>query len=736
MSYVGLKIHHFRVLDLLAKGGMGDVYTAYDERLHRKVALKALRQEHRPNDEVKARLLREARILSQLEHPHICRIYDFLEEDDTDVLVLELIEGESLKSALAKNRLSGEQRMRVALQVAEALAAAHGQGVIHRDLKPDNVMLTPAGDVKVLDFGLSRLVEDDTTLTAGSLGDLADPQDPEMRAREESYRRLETQLGSIMGTVAYMSPEQAEGEAATAASDMYSFGLLLHELFTGTKPYDPNDSLAVMLTKVAKAETLPATGVDGELAALIERLKSLAPAARPSAIDAGERLRYVRDKPRQRRLRAVRIAATILLVVVAGVLALQAHRISREVERANREAARASQEAEASRQVSQFLVDLFELSDPARARGSTVTAREILDDGAAKIETELADQPLIQARLMDAIGTVYGKLGLFDQAVPLLRKALATREELLGEEHVETADSQVDLAYVLWQQSKLDQAVPLYERSIATREKLLGPDHPELAESLNGLGIIRWREGDYEAAAALYRRALAIREAALGESHPEVATSLDNLAIVYRDQQREVEAEPLYRRSLRIRELRLGDDHPKVATSLNNLGVLYLDQQRFTEAKPLYERALAIWEKAMGGGHPAVGVGLINLATIHDELGDRDQARELYDRALAVLEGALGPEHPFVAYALAGRGTVLYKEQRYAEARRPLVRALAILETSLGPEHVDVGHRHKELARVYKGLGEAARATEHLERAREILAKTLGPEHPEVVEEI
>ena len=731
MSFIGHKIRQFRVLDLLAKGGMGDVYIAYDERLQRKVALKALRQEHRPNAEVKARLLREARILSQLEHPCICRIYDLLEEEDTDVLVLELIEGESLKSAFAKGPLSNEQKMRIARQVAEALAAAHGRGVIHRDLKPDNVMLTPAGDVKVLDFGLSRTMEEDTTVTSGSPRDLMDPGDP-----EELNRRFETQLGSIMGTVAYMSPEQAQGEAASAASDMYSYGLLLHELFTATKPYDPDQSFTLMLTKVAKAETYPALGIDPDLAGLIERLKSLAPAARPSAIDAGERLRWVREKPRRRRMRGIRISLMILLVAVATALGFQAHRIGREAERANREAERAGQEAESARHVSQFLVDLFELSDPGIARGNTVTAREILDDGAAKIAAELADQPLIQARLMGTIGTVYGKLGLFDQAVPLLRQALATRSQRLGDEHVETAESQVQLAYVYWQQGKFDQAAPLYESSIATQEKELGADHPDLADSLNGLGIIHWRQGEYDAAVGLYQRALSIRERALGESHPEVAATLDNLAIAFRDLQQMTEAEPLYRRSLRIREVNLGDDHPEVATSLNNLGVLYLDQKRFAEAEPLYQRALEIWQKAMGPEHPAVGVGLINLATIYDELGDRARASELYDRALSVLEGALGPEHPYVAYALAGQGTVLFKEGRLAEALRPLNRALAILEKSLGPEHVDVGHRLKELARIFKGLGEPARAEEHLERARKILAKTLGPDHPEVVEEI
>ncbi len=736
MSYIGKNIRHFRVIDRLGKGGMGDVYVANDERLRRKVALKAIRRQHRPNAEVKARLLREARILSQLDHPHICRIYDLLEEGETDVLVLELIEGESLKHALAKGRLGGEQRLKIADQIASALAAAHGKGVIHRDLKPDNVMLTPAGDVKVLDFGLSRTDGDSGTLTVASPQSVEDLDDAAARAREERYRRVKTELGNIMGTAAYMSPEQAQGEVATAASDLYSLGLVYHELFTGHSPYEPDLGLTAMLIKVANAETFEVTGVDPDLAALIERLKSLAPAARPPAIDVGERLRWIRDKPRRLRRRRLRAISMAFLVVVAMTLGLQAVRIGREAERANREAQRASQEAEAARQVSQFLIDLFELSDPGKARGNTVTAREILDGGAEKIAVDLAGQPRIQARLRDTIGTVYGKLGLFDQAVPLLEQALTSREQHFGPGHAETADSQLHLAYIRWQQGRFDDAVPLYESSIEIRRRLLGPDHPDLADGLSGLGIVYWNQGRYDDAEPLYIRALEIRERALGSLHPKVATSLDNLAIVYKDQQRWDEAEPLYRRSLEIREATLETDHPDLARSLNNLGVLYLDQQRYTEARPLYERALAIWEKAVGATHPAVGVGLVNLAKVQLELGNLEPSRELYERATKIFEDALGPEHPYVGYALAGRGTILIAEGRYREAESPLRRALAIQEHSLGSDHVDVGRRLKELARAYKGQGDPARAAQTLSRAREIMAKALGPEHPEVVEEL
>ncbi len=748
MSFVGLKIQHYQVFKYLGNGGMGDVYAAYDERLDRKVALKVIRREHRLKPEVKARLLREARVLSALEHPHICRIYDLIDNRDSDILVLELIEGQSLGSVLGPEADAAVDRMKIAEQVAAALAAAHEQGVVHRDLKPDNVMLTPSGDVKVLDFGLARRTRGEggagrarpaAAWPAATRGGQEAGPDP-------AETPLETQHGRFVGTPAYMSPEQILGETVTTASDMYCLGVLLQELFTGKPAYDTG-SLPATLVKVSRADTVPIEGIDPDLAALIERLQSAAPARRPPAADVCERLRWIRAKPQRRRHGLLRAAVMAFLVLTSVALTFQtlrlgqaAERANLAAERANHEAERANLEAASSKQVSEFLVDLFELSDPdggqtPRSRAgdaSAITAREILAGGAERISSELAHQPLIRARLMGTIGEIYRKLGLFEEALPLATEALETRREVLGDDHAEVAESQAHLANLYWQLGRFDDAAPLYESSIRVREERDGSASIELAQSLNGLAIIHWNRGDYQTAEALHLRALEIREEALGPHHPDVATSLDNLAIVYKDQLLLDRAEPLFRRSLEIREQVLGPDHNRVAASLNNLGVLYLDQEKHEQARPLYERALAIWRHTLGPEHHAVGVALVNLATIHEALGDPVQARVLNDRALAILEAALGSEHPYVGYALAGRGSNLLTEGRHAEAEAPLARSLAILEKSLGAEHVDVGRGLKQLARALAAGGEASRAQDLLERSRRILTKTLGADHPEV----
>ena len=408
---IGESIGHIRLVDVLGQGGMGTVYVGEDERLQRKVAVKAIHGDHRLHREAKARFRREARILSQMNHRNICAVHEFIEDEGSDFLVLELVPGRSLRAAM-KTQLSQRQKLSIAEQLIEVLVAVHGMGVIHRDLKPENIMVKPDGEIAVLDFGLARSVDEEITVFSETPTiDLVDlghqgesPEGPSLPAGTLSTH-VKTNRGTVVGSAGYMSPEQARAEPATAASDMYSAGLILQELFTGSPPFDPDLGPMGLVLKAAEGETAPVAGLPADLRELIERLTSVAPGARPSSVDALAQLQRIIEGPKRRRRRAVVAAVWFALAILAGGMTIQWVRASREAKRANREAV-------AAQQVSDFLVNLFEESNPEQARGASLSAEEILQRGAERISGTLEEQPLTRARLLLTIGRVFKKMGL------------------------------------------------------------------------------------------------------------------------------------------------------------------------------------------------------------------------------------------------------------------------------------------------------------------------------------
>ena len=795
------QIGRIRIEGSLGKGGMGEVFVGFDETLERRVALKAIRDERRVDPESRARFQREARVLSRLDHPGICRLYDYVEGDEADYLVLELIEGESLKDVLDHDELTWDFKLYVAEMIADALRAAHAQGIAHRDLKPENVMLTESGEVKLLDFGLASWMTGPGTVSGEPLdggpldggpledgspeGEPSEGQSREERAPTESpatnpevaatpttdavgvpdgvvseskpgafteadFERptvllsdppfqgpmapvaevspssapvLVTEAGAVMGTVAYMSPEQARGERVTVASDLYSFGLLLQELFTGL-PAQPRDATVLqLLVRASQGETEPVAGLDPDLAQLVSDLCSLAPEDRPTAPQVIDRLRAIESKPRRRRRRLLMALVVLALLAVALKYTL-------DLRQERTAALEARREAE---QVSDFLVGLFSVSDPGTARGRTVTARELLDAGAQRIGRDLAGQPLAQSRLMASIGRVYRQLGLYDEARPLLEEALAIRRARFGDNSPEIVASLDHLANLYHDQGRFGLAEPLYLRALEIREAELGPEHPNVAASLNNLAFLYRARGDNERAEPLLRRALDLYRQHHEGPHPDVARALNNLGDLERARGRLPEAVVLLEEALEVQRRLLGNSHPEVAVALNNLAMTRFQQGELVEAEGLYHQMLTLLETVLGPEHPNVATALNNLAELHRARGGFAAAEPFYLRAAAIQESSLGVGHPSLAVTLDNLAQLQAARGEWNIARKTFDRAIAIQEQSLGPLAPELALTLHHRADLEATVGDPSAAEPFYRRALEIQERSLAAAHPSLV---
>jgi tetratricopeptide (TPR) repeat protein len=364
-----------------------------------------------------------------------------------------------------------------------------------------------------------------------------------------------------------------------------------------------------------------------------------------------------------RRHRRLAGSVVLVLLALAGGLVTTAS-----------QARRARQEATRADVVAQFLEDLFQAADPRQAKGEIPDVRELLRRGAGRLGKELHDQPLLRARLLDALGGIHTELGLYDEARPLLAEALAVRERLHGPEHPEVAETLVHLGAVAHLSGK-GEAVPLFNRALAIREEMLGPEHLDVADVLNNLGAALAARGRFDEAEAALRRSLAIQEKLWGDHDPRVAKALHNLGGIAYYRGRVDEAERLLERALEIRAAALPEDDLDLAGSREGMALLLQKQGRPAQAAALLERLAATNERVYGSAHPQLARTLLNLGLAREDLGQDDDARRLFERALAIGEAAQEPAHPQLVRTLASLADLHCEQTRYAEAE-PLFRRL------------------------------------------------------------
>jgi serine/threonine protein kinase/tetratricopeptide (TPR) repeat protein len=753
------RIGNYRLWQRIGEGSMGEVYLAEQEQpIQRKVALKIIKR-GMDTREVVARFETERQALAMMDHPCIAKVFDAgATERGRPYFAMEYVQGVPITEHCDTQRLSIRDRLELMLKVCDGVQHAHQKAIIHRDIKASNVLVTiQDGQAvpKIIDFGVAKA-------TSQRLTD----------------RTMYTELGQLIGTPEYMSPEQAEmtGQNIDTRTDVYSLGVLLYVMLVGELPFESGELRRAGFDEIRRRirEDEPPRP-SSRLKAMGDRAERIAQSRRTSAPKLQNQLRgdldwiimkalekdrtrryeaaselasdikrHLRSEPVlasppsatyrvrkfvNRHRRGVLAAGLVTLAVLLGIVgttigmmrALKAERV-------------ASQEAEAARQVSDFMVGMFEVSDPDKSRGNTITAREILDKGAMRIKGELDDQPSTQARLMNTIGNVYQKLGLYDEAGPYLEDALALRQQIHAADNTDLAASLADLANLYTAKAKYEEAEPLLQRAIVMWERVRGSDHLDLAAALGDLASVYRRQGKYEAAEPLYLRARDIRLRILGANHPDVASSLNSLAILYWNQGRYDEAESSYKQALAIWTGVYGENHPDVAKGLNNLALLYHEQKRYATAQPIYQRALAIYEKVLGPDHPRLAGALNNLALVYQDQQMYGEAEALYRRALAIREKVLGADHPDLGKTLNNLANLNRLQGKYAAAESLCQRALTIREMALGANHPDVAWSLRDLGRLYAEQQKLAQAERCYQRSLAIFESSLGPEHPDLAE--
>ncbi len=743
---------------------MGEVWEAEQtEPVKRRVAVKLIKR-GMDSSQVIARFESERQALALMDHSAIAKVFDAgTTERGRPYFVMELVHGVPITQYCDQHRMTVPERLELFGHACEGIQHAHQRAIIHRDVKPSNILVTEQDGSpvpKIIDFGVAKAT-----------------------AQRLTERTLFTELGQLVGTPEYMSPEQADltGEDIDIRTDVYSLGMVLYELLVGAPPFDPKElrqaGLAELqrkiredeptkpssqLTRVGDASTLVAknrrTSVPSLLRSLrgdldwivmkalekdrvrryqtahalaqdIERsLRSQTIVARPPSVSY-RATRFVR-----RHRLGVAAATFVLLALVVGLLLATVGMVQ-----AKRAETQARIETETSEQVLSFLLDLFEVSDPSESRGNTVTARELLDKGAQRIQEDLGDQPLIQARLMNAIGLVYRSLGLNQEARPLLEKALDLRRKILGDQHLDVAESMRDLGGVLWKTDDFDGAREHWRGALEIQQRELGSQDVEVARTLYYLAILDWQSGDSQQALAQLRLATQAYEGAseAGNVSAETAAgflskTLDFEALLAQSLGDFEAARSAAERALMVCEESYPADHPVVMVSVSRLGRLLREIGDYDGARPLLERLVEVTETVYGPDHVELSQAMNALAWLHLDNGDFKNARELLERTLSIREQALGPDHHRVAYPLNSLGLVLGWQGDYQTARSYLERALEISESALGPDHPDTGYCMTNLGEVLVELGLYADAQPLHEQALTLHEKSFGPDHPEL----
>jgi eukaryotic-like serine/threonine-protein kinase len=780
------------VLRTLGAGGMGAVYLAEraDAQFEQQVAIKVVHGGALAVS-MHSRLKLERQILAQLDHPNIAHLLDGgALPDGSAYLVMEYIDGVAIDEFCDSNRLDISARLKLFQTVCAAVHYAHQNLIVHRDLKPSNILVTAAGVPKLLDFGIAKLLDD----------------------RQAARHTLAvTQADIRIMTPDHASPEQIRGQAITTSSDVYVLGVLLYRLLCGTSPFfissmrlseieraicekDPPPPSELVSggespesRAIAEARAISSKRLRRELSGDLDNIVLMAMRKEPERrYGSAEQLasdiqRFLEGKPviarrdtvSYRTSKFVRrhwlpvsaaAAVTFMIIAFSVTTYIQSVRIAAERDRAAQQRERAEHERARAEEVSTFLVNLFKLSDPEENRGNQVTARELLDSGAKRLEAGLQDQPETKAALLSTVGAVYDSLGQYKDALPILDEALRLQGRSRDGSHIGTllevasarigtgnlpdaepplqdalhisqsafGAKSIESGRTLWalgrlrlQQGRFSEAKDLFAQSLSILQADNAPQ-TDISSLLDDLAKVYTRGQQWLLAKKTYERALDMDRQVLGDDHPRVAQYLDNLAFVAQNMGDLTQAETLYRDALNRKETAYGERHPETAMTKGNYGLLLQREGRLTEAEPLLRDAVAIRLSLFGPDNYNVGYGRVSLAMLLHDKGDLNASENEFRQALAIYDKSLPVDHQYRASLLMHFARLLVDRNKSAEALAKSDESIKIWAATSSPSSPQLALAHAIHGYALEHLGTLRPAAEELDAAIPILVKARG----------
>ncbi|HKI45845.1 MAG TPA: serine/threonine-protein kinase [Balneolales bacterium] len=778
--YIGKIIGHYRIVEKAGSGGMGEVYRAErnDGQFHQFVAIKVLKQGYH-SEEIIHRFRIEQQILANLHHPNIAQLYDAgLTDEGISYLIMEFVDGIPIDEYANQHLLSVKERLGLLIKVCNAVQYAHTNLVIHRDLKAQNILVNSEHQIKILDFGVAKLI---------------DPASTEITL-------IETQPGQRLWTPHYASPEQIREGVVSTTNDVYSLGILMHKLLTDTYPFDLSgknlleiENIIVNQEPTTASESLGKSGhpqlvsvargvttqdlkkeLKGDLDSIIAKALRKEPDARyESARQLAEDLdRYLHNLPvlsrkgnlQYRSRKFIRrhavpvISAFLMLLTIVTLITYYTIQITGQRNKALVEAHRA-------RLVTNFMVNIFNDADPYDQHKKNLTAREILDQGTKRIQKSIAD-PDIKATMLSALGNIYTDLGMYDKATPLLHEAMDIREHLKSSDNMVLARSYFDWANVSELSDNYTVAIDYFARasliyhqthndslyakdilelawvdyltadyriadSLATTalhidRKIYGNNSKEVAQCDQYLAWVNNGEGNYGSADSLFRKALSLRQLLYKGNHPLIAQTLGALARNLYDAQHYDSAEVYGEKALAMSKRLFGKKHPQIAILLHGLGLIELAKHKYKKSQQYILESLNMRRAIFGDNDPQTIVSLSDLAHIYYSDKQYTKAADIFKKVTDENTKALGPDHPEVALALNNTAMCLWKAGKKHEAVSYFRKSIAVASKTYQPAHPRMVYFRKNLADLYQDLDNYQKSeTLHLENFR-ILQDSLG----------